>query len=235
MHISNDRDVEADSVWAVRDQGAAEINISLLGHHINKELHKLHKVSGDTDKALDDISSQVRSIEKAAAEHGYLQMIAAAIEILQKYRRVTNRFEVLKRRYTPTIRCGTNLKFDFEGDGGTKPELGITYAGHMPYCGPTLGLAHMHVIRDHVNKKDDDDDAKSSQSGKSTPRRRGKGQKGEAPGNDSQGKNPKAPEPGAGIFKAGTDVHKGIFRCPSDMPIDPPQGHNQSEVLDLIN
>ena len=122
-----------------------------------------------------------------------------------------------------------------EGNGGSPPELSITYAGHMPYCGPDFGLAYMHVIRDQVNKSEDDEDAKSSQSGKSTPRRRGKGQKREAPGIDSKDKNPKAPEPGAGIFKTGTDVHKGIFRCPSDMPIDPPQGHNQSEVLDLIN
>ena len=30
-------------------------------------------------------------------------------------------------------------------------------------------------------------------------------------------------------------MHKGVFRCPSDLPIDPPQGHNQSDVLDLIN
>ena len=54
-----------------------------------------------------------------------------------------------------------------------------------------------------------------------------------APGNEPN-KDPRAPDPGAGIFKIGTDIHKGVFRCPSDMPIDPPQGHNQSEVLDII-
>ena len=135
------RDIEADSVYAVRDQGVAEINLSLLGHHMNQELRKIHEVGGDTEKALGDIIAQVKAIEQAAMDHGSLQMLAAAIEILQKHKRVTNRLENLKRRYVPSIRCGSSLKFDMEGDGGSVPELSITYAGHMPYCGPKFGLA----------------------------------------------------------------------------------------------
>ena len=230
------REIEADSVYAVREQGAAELNISLLGHHMTQELRKLHEVFGDSEKGLGEIIAQVKSIEQAAKDLGTLPMVVAAIEILQKYKRATSRFENLKRRYVPSIRCGSSCKFDTDGNGVTPPELTITYAGHMPYCGPSFGLAHMHVIRDQVNKGADEEEAKSSQSAqsaKSTPRTRGKGQKREAPGT-MPNKDPMAPEPGAGIFKSGTDIHKGVFRCPSDMPIDPPQGHSQSEVLDII-
>ena len=229
------RNIQAGSIWAVQDQGVIEINISLLGHHINQKLAKLHKVGGETEQGLDAIAKQVRDIEQEASNHGSLQIIAGAIEILQKYRRVANRLELIKRRSTPSIRCSPAPKFDLEGNGGTPPEMAITYAGHMPYCGPTFGLSHMHIITEHGTKKDDDDDAKSEQSAKSTPRRCSKGLKREAPGTDTKTIDPKAPEPnGVGIFKAGTNVHRGIFRCPTDMQVDTPQGHTQSDVLDLI-
>ena len=140
-------------------------------------------------------------------------MLVAAIEILQKYRRVTSRFENLKRRYIPSMRCGSALKFDMEGDGGQSPELAITYAGHMPYCGPDFGLAHMHVIRDKVNKNEEDDDTKSSHSGKSTPRRRGKGQKREAPGNDPN-KDPKHQTQVLGYSKSALPSIKGFSSAP---------------------
>ena len=128
-------------------------------------------------------------------------------------------------------------KLDLEGNGGTSPEVNILYAGHMPYCGPTFGLSHMHVLAEHMHKgHDDDDDNKSEHSAKSTPRQRGKGQKRGAPGADITPTDPQSPEEnGDGLFKAGTAVHKGIFRCPTDMQIDTPHGHTQSEVLDLIS
>ena len=94
----------------------------------------------------------------------------------------------------------------------------------------------MHVIAEHVNKADEDeDDTKSEHSAKSTPRRRSKGLKRGALGTDMMTADPQSPEPdGDGIFKSGTPVHKGIFRCPTDMQIDTPHGHTQSDVLDLI-
>ena len=229
------REIEADSVYAIRAQGATELNISLLGHHITQELRKLHEVSGDAEKGLGEIIAQVKSIEQAAKDLGTLPMVVAALEILQKYKRAVSRFENLKRRYIPSIRCGSVCKFDTEGNGDMPPQLNITYAGHMPYCGPSFGLAHMHIIKEQIHKGTEEEDAQSSQSAqsaKSTPRTRGKGQKREAPG--SAPSNPMEPDPGAGLFKRGTDIHKGVYRCPSDMPIDPPQGHSQSEVLDMI-
>ena len=106
----------------------------------------------------------------------------------------------------------------------------------MPYCGPTFGLSHMHVITEHVNKaEEDEDETKSEHSAKSTPRKKGKGLKRGAPGTDMTTADPQSPEQdGDGLFKSGTPVHKGIFRCPTDMQIDTPHGHTQSDVLDLI-
>ena len=165
-------------MWCLQDQGAAEINISLLGQHINKELGILSDVGVKTDRSLDDIATAMKNIEEEARKNGTLQMVAAAIEILQKYRRITHRFELIKRRSTPSIICKPAPKIDFEGDGGSSPEVTILYAGHMPYCGPTFGLSHMHVITEHVHKgEEDEDDNKSEHSAKSTPRQKGQGLK----------------------------------------------------------
>ena len=156
---------------------------------------------------------------------------------MQKYTRITHRFELIKRRSTPSIICKPAPKIDFEGDGGSSPEVTILYSGHMPYCGPTFGLSHMHVITEHVNKaEEDEDDTKSEHSAKSLPRKTGKGLKRGAPGADMTPADPQSPdENGDGLFKSGTPVHKGIFRCPTDMQLDTPHGHTQSEVLDLIS
>ena len=69
--------------------------------------------------------------------------------------------------------------------------------------------------------------------GGTTPRQRGLPTKRREAGYDDDKTAPD--QVGEGLFKAGTEHINGIFSCPSDMPFDNQEGHNQSVVLDKIS
>ena len=58
------RTLDTNSIWYLQDQGASEINISLLGQHVNKELGIISDVGVKTDRSLDEIANAVRTIEE---------------------------------------------------------------------------------------------------------------------------------------------------------------------------
>ena len=174
--------IDDQSIWALQDQGAAEINISIISAHMKKELDIIGEVSTRTNDQLQKVAEQVYHIEAAATREGRLPMIEAAMEILGKYRHIAHRLELVNHRRAPSMSCKANKPTrDFEGDGGKLSldiyiyiyiSLSLTFQGSLPYCGPTYGLTDMEAIAARLDRlMDDKVDTTPRQGGLPTKRR----------------------------------------------------------------
>ena len=58
--------IDRESVWCMQDQGAVEINIGILAHHMKRELDRIGRTRARVDDQLQKILKQVNAVEAAA-------------------------------------------------------------------------------------------------------------------------------------------------------------------------